>query len=265
MATTETWDPAQYERFKRERRQPFDDLLELVQARGPARVVDLGCGPGGLTRELHEHLGAATTVGIDSSAAMLAEAEAHAGGGLSFRAGDMGDLDALALDGPLDVVFSNAALQWLPDHAGVLGRWAAALGPGGELAVQVPAMADQPSHRLIQELAGEAPYAEVLAGAAPGDDPIRPVLRPEEYARVLHDLGFEQQHVRLQVYGHLLPSTDAVVEWTKGTTLNPLRRRLSEGAYGAFVDEYRRRLVAELGDERPYFFAFKRILFWGRR
>src|SRR4051812_10518365 len=145
--TSDTWVPDQYERFKAERRQPFDDLAALVQRVPGGRVLDLGCGTGALTRELHEALGAAETVGIDSSPAMLADAEAHAGGGLRF---EPGDLAALTVDGPVDVVFSNAALHWVPDHEAVLADWTARLAPGGQLAVQVPANVDHPSHRIIQ-------------------------------------------------------------------------------------------------------------------
>ena len=138
------------------------------------------------------------------------------------------------------------------------------LGPGGQLAVQVPANVDHPSHRIIQELATEAPYVDAGDGPPP-PDPVFSVLRPEAYAELLHRLGFTEQHVRLQVYGHLLDSTAAVVEWTKGTSLTRMARHLPADVYEAFVDEYRRRLIAELGDQRPYFYAFKRILFWARR
>jgi trans-aconitate 2-methyltransferase len=258
--TSDAWDPDQYERFKAERSQPFHDLLGLIQPTS-GRVLDLGCGTGALTRELHERLGAGETLGLDSSPAMLAEAEAHAGGGLTFVPGDIADV---AVDGPVDVVFSNAALQWVPDHERVLTGWTSLLGPGGQLAVQVPANSDHASHRVIQELATESPYVDAGDGPPPAD-PVLSVLKPEAYAELLHRLGFTEQHVRLQVYGHVLDSTAAVVEWTKGTSLTRIARHLPGHLYDAFVDEYRRRLVAELGDHRPYFYAFKRILFWARQ
>src|SRR5437016_6389253 len=98
------WDPDQYERFKAERTRPFFDLLALVEPVPGGRVVDLGCGTGELTRELHRHTGAAETVGIDSSEAMLAEAAAVAGDGLRFEPGDLGSYRGSGLD----VVFGNA-------------------------------------------------------------------------------------------------------------------------------------------------------------
>jgi trans-aconitate 2-methyltransferase len=259
--TSDTWDPGQYERFKDERSQPFHDLLALVRPDGLERVLDLGCGTGALTRELHERVGTAETLGIDSSPAMLADAAAHAGDGLTFA---LGDIARLEVEGPVDLVFANAALQWVPDHERVLTEWTSLLGPGGQLAVQVPANADHASHRVIQELATEAPFIDAGDGPPPAD-PVLSVFRPEVYAELLHRLGFGEQHVRLQVYGHVLDSTAAVVEWTKGTSLTRMARHFPPEVYEAFVDEYRRRLVAELGDQRPYFYAFKRVLFWARR
>ena len=264
MTSTSTWDPGQYNRFAAEREQPFWDLAGLVEEVPSPEVVDLGCGDGRLTAALHRSLGAAATTGVDSSPAMLAAAEPHAEAGVSFAAGDISswtgrDLDPSRPGREVDIVFSNAALQWVPDHAGVLERWTAALRPGGQLAVQMPTNADHPSHRVARALA-----AEWLGDRAPPDPVEHNVLVPEAYAALLHDLGFERQHVRLQVYGHVLASTSAVVEWVKGTSLTRFRAVLGAD-HERFVDEYRRRLVADLGDHRPYFYAFKRILLWGRR
>jgi trans-aconitate 2-methyltransferase len=254
--STPTWDPGQYNRFAAEREQPFWDLGALLEPVGAPEVVDLGCGDGRLTAALHRRLGAAATTGVDSSPEMLAGAAAHAGDGVSFAPGDI----ASWAGRDLDVVFSNAALQWVPDHAGVLGRWTAALRPGGQLAVQMPTNSGHPSHRVARRLA-----AEWLGEAAPADPVEQNVLGPEAYAGLLHALGFERQHVRLQVYGHVLASTADVVEWVKGTSLTRFKSVLGPADHERFVADYRRRLVAELGDRRPYFYAFKRILLWGRR
>jgi trans-aconitate 2-methyltransferase len=255
VSATSTWDPGQYNRFAAEREQPFWDLAGLLQPPPSPRVVDLGCGDGRLTAALHTKLGAAATTGVDSSSAMLAAAEAHAGDGVAFCEGDISAWTGR----DLDVVFSNAALQWVPDHADVLERWTAALGPGGQLAVQMPTNADHPSHRVARALA-----AEWLGDRAPADPVEQNMLVPEAYAALLHDLGFERQHVRMQVYGHVLASTADVVEWVKGTSLTRFKAVLGPD-HERFVDEYRRRLVADLGDQSPYFYAFKRILLWGRR
>ena len=258
-ATTDTWDPGQYLKFGAERARPFFDLLELVTPVPGGEVVDLGCGSGELTAHLHTHTRARRTVGIDSSPAMLAEARRHARDGLTFEPGDIAALDA----GPrLDVVFSNAALHWVPDHPRLLARLRAALRPGGQLAVQVPANGDHPSHALVNEIANESPFRDAIDAAGPGSPAA--VLTPGRYAELLDELGFAEQHVRLQVYGHHLALTADVVEWTKGTTLTRYERLLPAELFDAFVTRYRRRLLEVVGEHEPYFYAFKRILFRGR-
>lgn len=257
MTARDTWNPTQYERFRAEREQPFHDLAALITRRPDRRIVDLGCGTGVLTAALHRELGAEETLGVDSSEAMLERARTLEVEGLAFERGDIGAWRPTA---PLDVVFSNAALQWVGDHPALFARLKAMLVPGGELAVQVPANFDHVSHTLAAETAREQPFA----GAMRGYVRTFAVLRPEEYAALLHELGFVGQSVRLQVYGHVLESPDAVVEWVRGTLLTDYESRMPEAMYAEFVARYRERLNAALGDQRPYFYPFKRILLWGR-
>jgi trans-aconitate 2-methyltransferase len=188
---------------------------------------------------------------------MLDRARTLAVPGLAFAPGDISTWEP---DAPVDVVFSNAALQWVGDHPALFERLATMLVPSGELAVQVPANFDHVSHTLAAEIAREEPYAEAMHGYARTFS----VLPPEDYATLLHTLGFVAQSVRLQVYGHLLESTDAVVEWVRGTLLTDYESRLPAPMYEAFVARYRERLQSALGDQRPYFYPFKRILLWGR-
>jgi trans-aconitate 2-methyltransferase len=256
--TQDTWNPNQYERFRDERSQPFYDLLALVQPRPGMRVVDLGCGTGELTLDVHRRLQARETLGVDSSAAMLAKSAAFAGDGLRF---ERCDAARFAAQRAYDLVFSNACLQWLAGHETLLRQLTEALDVGGQLAVQVPANHDHPSHALAHQVASEAPFRDALDGYARS----KPVLEPEEYALLLHRLGYEEQHVRLQVYGHRLQSRDDVVEWVKGTLLTDYQRRLPADLWPRYLEQYRERLRASLEDARPYFYAFKRILFWGKR
>src|SRR5436190_3752036 len=212
---TDNWDPEQYKRFAAERARPFHDLLALVQPCPDGTVIDLGCGTGELTVELHERTQAAHTVGIDSSSAMLAQAEALERPDLTFELGEIGELDP---DITYDVVFSNAALHWLPDHPTLLRRLSEVVKPGGQIAVQVPANSDHPSHTAASETAAEEPFLKAMGGHPPVDPTIG-VLPPEEYAELLYQLGFVEQRSRLEVYGHVMPSSAEVAEWTKGTTL----------------------------------------------
>lgn len=252
------WNPAQYAKYRDERAQPFYDLLALVQPKPDMRVVDLGCGPGELTRELHEALGARETLGVDNSPAMLEKATAFAGEGLRFAHADLGTFSE---PGAYDLVFANAALQWSPGHPALLARLTACLAPGGQLAVQVPANDEAPSHALAAVVASESPFREALGGFTR----VSPVLAPEAYATVLHQLGYQQQIVRLQVYGHLLGSRDDVIEWVRGTWLTAYEQRLPAELWPAFLARYRDVLFARLPDDRPFFYPFKRILFWGRQ
>jgi len=258
---TADWNPQQYRKFAEERAQPFHDLLDLVQPAALRRAVDLGCGPGELTATAAASLGIEHMVGIDNSLAMLTAADAHARPGVEFADGD---IRAWTSAGDVDLVLASASLQWVPDHSAVLARWAAALAPGGQLAVQVPANAYMPSHTVADQLAHEEPFLSAFDGAPPPDPVAQNVLEPEQYAQLLYDLGFEQQHVRLQVYPHVLPSTRDVVQWVRGTTLTRFQKRLAPDLYKRFVDDYEAALIAAVGMHSPHFFPFRRILLWGR-
>jgi trans-aconitate 2-methyltransferase len=248
-----TWDPDQYLRFAAERRRPFDDLVARIDPVPGGRVVDLGCGPGELTFDLHRQLEAARTVGIDDADPMLERARAlverEQEVGVSFEWGRLQEYDPVER---VDVVFANASLQWAPDHPRLLARLSQALVQNGQLAFQVPANHDHPSHRIADELGAE--WGLTATGGSAN------VLAPETYASVLHSLGFVDLDVWLQVYGFELDSPVDVVEWTKGTLLTGYHAQLDEARYDDFVEEYRRRVVAELGEAGPYFYAFKRIL-----
>ena len=254
----DAWNPAQYERFAAERRQPFEDLCALIEPAPDMRVIDLGCGTGELTAVLHAKLGARDTLGLERSAKMLARSPSFGRPGLRFEPGDIAQFRA---DAAWDVVFSNAALQWLPGHEQLLARLTRALAPGGQLAVQVPANFDHPSHVVAGEVAAEEPFASALA------DPPRTaaVLAPEQYAALLDDLGFARQSVRLQVYGHHLDRRDDVVEWVRGTMLTAYETALPADLFTVFLERYRARLLPRLRDTQPFFYPFKRILLWARR
>lgn len=258
--TDDTWDPDRYHRFRRERERPFHDLLALVTPCPGGRLLDLGCGTGELTVRAVEHTGAAEALGLDRSPSMLSTARQLDVPGVRFERGDLAAPDA---PGPWDLVVANASLHWVPDHPSVLADWRSRLGEGGQLAVQVPANPDHPSHTTITEVLHEEPYRSAIGGPPP-PDPLESVLAPDRYAEVLWALGATEQVVRCEVYGMEMGSPDEVADWTSGTALNRARQVLPPELFVEFERRYRARLTDVLDDARPYFYAFRRILVWAR-
>ncbi|MEO6564916.1 MAG: methyltransferase domain-containing protein, partial [Casimicrobiaceae bacterium] len=146
------WDPQQYLQFEDHRLRPAIDLLARVPLLAPRDVVDLGCGAGNVTRLLGDRWPQASIVGVDNSATMLARARETVAD-LPNVAFVSGELDAWQPPAPVDLVYSNAALHWLPDHPTLIARVAAMVAPGGVLAVQMPDNFRAPSHQLIADLA----------------------------------------------------------------------------------------------------------------
>jgi trans-aconitate 2-methyltransferase len=264
MTALDTWDPRQYSKFERQREQPFYDLLALVQPGAGMCVVDLGCGTGKLTRVLHGRLGARDTAGIDSSASMLASADAEPKpDGLRFEVGTIEAFAERRLDRGErpDLIFSNAALHWVEDHDSIVPRLAALLADDGQIAFQMPAQHDDVTHVTAVRLADEEPYRSALGGWRKP----QPVLTPDAYSRLLYRCGFADPTVRLIVYPHVLEAREAVVDWFKGSLLTEYARHLPPDLFEHFVADYRARLLPRLDAARPFFFPFKRILCWGRR
>ncbi|WP_027480630.1 methyltransferase domain-containing protein [Deinococcus pimensis] len=256
------WNPDTYARFREERAAPFHDLLAHVRDLTPRRVIDLGCGSGELTAHLARVFEHAEVTGLDSSPEMLARAREHAGERLTFREDRIEDVD-----GEYDLVLSNAALQWVPNHHALLPRLWTRVAPGGALAVQVPSNFDHPTHRLLAETASEAPFADVLGGwTRSGTAPVgrqSPVLGIDEYAELLFGLGAADITAYEKVYPAVMADADGLLAWVSGTALVPYLERLGEHA-DAFREAYREKLWRRWPG-RPVFYAFKRTLFVGRK
>ena len=226
------WDPAVYQRYARERGRPFDDLVAQVRADSPRAVVDLGCGPGDRTATLLQRWPGAVVTGVDSSAEMVAAA---AGRAVPGRLGFVeADLRTWRPPQPVDVVLSNATLQWLPDHLDLLPALVDAVAPGGWLAFQVPANFASPSHTLLADLRLSPRWREQVGEGA---DRALAVHEPEVYLAALAGLGLAVD-VWESTYLHLLEGEDAVLEWTRGTALRPVLAALDEGEQAAFLAEY---------------------------
>jgi trans-aconitate 2-methyltransferase len=237
---------------------PFFDLVEWVRARPGMTVLDLGCGTGEITVALAERLGGATVLGIDSSEAMLAEAEKRAGSHVTFRRADIESIEDFR---PYDLVFSHAALHWIADNEQLMARILGQMKPGAQIAVQVPQNGAHPSHRIAAELAAEPAFARLLGGHVQRSG----ALTLERYAERMHEHGFVEQQCIEKIYGHLLGSSADVVEWVRGTLLTPYLSRLDPPGQATFLAAYKERLIAALGPASPYFYPFRRLLFWGQK
>lgn len=233
-----TWDPAQYLRHADHRARPFLDLLARVPdlPSDPARIADLGCGPGNVTALLADRWPTARITGYDNSPEMLDKAHAEhegptpGGGRLDFA---YADVRTWAPTGPYDLIISNATLQWVPGHVERFADWIDALEPGGTLAFQVPGNFGAPSHRLMRELAASHGLSEALRH----EDAVH---TPEAYLAHLTALGCTAD-VWETTYVHLLTGEDPVLDWVKGTGLRPVLTALADdpAARETFLTAYR--------------------------
>jgi trans-aconitate 2-methyltransferase len=235
------WDPAQYGRYAGERARPFFDLTARIEADAPETVVDLGCGSGDLTETLARRWPEALVRGIDSSPEMIARAQAD--GAVAFSVGDAESFDATGVD----VLVSNAMLQWVPSHRELLVRWAGQLGRGSWLAFQVPANFDAPSHALMREVAESDAWRDRLGGLLRDHLTTAP---PAQYIELLAAAGMEVEAWRTE-YQHILQGPDPVLEWVRGTGLRPVLQALSPQDGEAFCAAYGARL-REAYPARPF-------------
>jgi trans-aconitate 2-methyltransferase len=230
-----SWSPEQYLKFAQPRLRPAIDLLDHIVLEQPKEICDLGCGAGNVTAILAARWPGARILGVDTSAAMLARAAQV----LPQATWQQQSLAEWRAPSPLDLIYSNAALHWLPDHARLLRAILTSLRPGGVLAVQMPRNFAAPSHTLITEVAREAPWR----------DRLEPLLRtppvatqaPAFYYDVLAPLA-DSIDIWESEYLQVFNGPDPVKEWTKGTALIPYLQRLDAEAASSFELEYARRL-----------------------
>jgi trans-aconitate 2-methyltransferase len=232
------WDPDQYLRYATERSRPFFDLVSRVQTENPGLVADLGCGPGNLTVTLAQRWPGAEILGVDSSPEMITAAQAGPGTQprVSFELGDISDWQPRR---PADVIVSNAALQWVPDHADVIARWPGMLSPGGWLAFQLPGNFDQPTHSILLDLARSVRWRPELGGLRLN----RQAQDPREYLDLLAGSGCTVDAWET-TYLHVLSGPDPVVEWYRGSGLRPVLSALTDEQVEEFLAEYAVRIRA---------------------
>jgi trans-aconitate 2-methyltransferase len=248
------WDSQQYLKFAGERTQPSVDLAARVPLAAPARIVDLGCGPGNSTAILAARWPDAAVVGLDNSPEMLVQARAD----YPTMTWEPGDIATWRPAKPYDLVFSNAALQWLPEHARLMPALLAHVAPGGCLAVQMPRNFENPAHAVMRELAADGPWAARLEVER------RRVWveRPGYYYDLLSPL-VRRLDVWETEYQHVLASAEAILEWVKGTGLRPFIDPLPPAEREQYLARYLERLRAayKLQVDGKVILPFRRIFF----
>ena len=229
------WNPSLYRRFEDERTRPARELLARVPLAQAAKGVDLGCGPGNSTELLVERFPGAAIVGTDNSPAMLASAGQRLPG-VRFEESDIATWQPAE---PQDLIYANASLQWVPDHAALFPRLFSFLAPGGVLAVQMPDNHQEPTHRAMREVAALPAYASSIGDPAK----LRPaMLKIGDYYDLLAREA-EEVDVWHTVYQHRMDSPAAIVEWLSSTGLKPFVSALDATQRAGYLAEYEQRIA----------------------
>jgi len=249
-----SWNPELYHQFQKERFAPFKDLVDLIEVRPGLKALDLGCGTGELTKMVSDMLPESEILGIDSSPQMLDKAYQLKSARLNFKLCSIEDVD-----GKWDLVFSNAAIQWVDNHEELIPQLVSLLKPSGQLAVQLPANHKHPTQTIMTEIADEEPFKTALNSYQRRWS----VLSIREYSELLYDSGAREIDVFEKIYAHVLDDVDAIVKWLSGTALLPYFERLPEELHDDFLKIYSERLRT-LYPEVPVFFPYQRIFFSAR-
>ncbi|MHC8378679.1 trans-aconitate 2-methyltransferase [Pseudomonas sp. MDT1-16] len=226
-----SWSAKQYVAFEDERTRPARDLLAAIPAVEARSAIDIGCGPGNSTELLVERFANATVRGLDSSTDMIDAARKR----LPQVQFDTADIDTWNENGPFDVIFANAVLQWVPDHATLLPSLAARLTQGGSLAIQMPDNLNEPSHRLMREVAADGPWASKLADAA---GQRTEMASASDYYSMLRSHCARVDIWRTTYHHPLAGGASGVVEWFKGSGLRPFLQPLDEAEKAQYLNQY---------------------------
>lgn len=227
-----TWDSSQYLKFSNERTQPAIDLAARIALDAPVNVVDLGCGPGNSTAVLARRWPQARLTGVDSSSEMISSAQKQYPQ-WNWQTCDITNWSQSAKN-HYDVIFANAALQWVPDHTHLFPRLLGCVAPGGAFAMQVPGNHDAPAHVIARELSSSPSWQSFFS------EPVREwsVKELPFYYDILAPLA-TRMDLWTTEYLHVMPNADAIVEWYKGTGLRPFLEKLeSPSDKTRFLSDY---------------------------
>lgn len=224
------WNPELYLQFEAERTRPARELLARINHQNAHYISDLGCGPGNSTELLYQAYSQGSITGVDSSAAMLAQAKQR----LPLCQFQQADIGTWQPDVPQDIIYANASLQWVPDHQTLLPHLVQQLAGGGSLALQVPDNLEQPSHALMRKVAIEGQWENKI-----GEQAFRSnrLLTTDEYYDLLASNGCRVDIWRTTFY-HVMPSVEAIVDWVRSTGLRPFLNPLDESEQQEFLHHY---------------------------
>ncbi len=250
-----TWDPKKYNEFKTERSKPFDDLTSHIIDKPNLKVIDLGCGTGELTKKLFDILTNPTVLGIDNSAEMLAKAPSHEN--LEFREKTI--LEQVKDDAKWDLIFSNAALQWIDNHYELFPKIISCINPGGQLAVQMPQQNENILNKILFQLVQEEPFASYLKNWTRPS----PVLTLDEYAKILFENGGKDLVLYEKVYPLISTKKDDFFDFISGSALTVYQERLKEKEFEELATEFKKRIDTYFPTV-PSIYAFRRLLIYAK-
>jgi trans-aconitate 2-methyltransferase len=249
------WDPEKYDEFKSIRFKPFFDLVTLIRDKPRMKVIDLGCGTGELTNMLAERLTDPSVKGIDSSKEMLDKAVGFPNIVFEQKAIE----EQLETGEKWDLVFSNAAIQWVDDHHKLLPKIISTLNSDGQLVVQIPSQNENLLNQILIRLVQEEPYSTALNNWKR----IFPVLTIDDYAQILFQNGGTEINIFQKVYPIIATTYDELYEFISGSSLVPYFERMNGEIREQFASEFKRRISLSF-PKLPALYAFKRIIFYAR-
>jgi len=227
--TMPNWNPSHYLKYDDERTRAAVDLAIRVKLESPATIADLGCGPGNSTRVLRNRWPTSDVVGIDNSAEMI-DAARQAWPDQSWQRADISEWSPKT---QYDLIYSNAALQWLPNHAALIPAVFASVAPGGALAFQIPSSKYATVRTIIHEVSHHAKWT----GRMEGPRNVLTMESPAFYYDALCGAARELDIWETE-YAHVMESADAITDWIASTGLRPFLGALdTEDERGEFLRE----------------------------
>ncbi|TYR31812.1 methyltransferase domain-containing protein [Sphingobacterium phlebotomi] len=251
------WNPEKYNQFKNIRYQPFFDLMDMISPVDIRNAVDIGCGTGEQTSILSEKFKNTTFLGIDSSSEMLYESNKFVHDKLQFQQSSIETF--LTNDSKWDLIFSNAALQWVDHHEKLFKRLISKLNDGGQLAVQMPVQSENFLNQILYDLVQEKPFSDFLNKWKRTS----PVLRMDDYAQIMFEGRLSEIQIIQKVYPIIADDPQKLFDFISGSALIPYLELMSENEQEIFVAAYKKRIEKEF-QKFPAIYAFKRILLYGK-